>query len=144
MQYRKFDTRKIGRRREGEAGGFDTHRRPVVRVELPELDEDRAAGLGAGCVAAGRRIADIGAGGIVAMLVLEDAVEHQELLAAAMGVRREMAVRGVADDRGGARHLVPDAVEHAAVHAWDRRRRPVQPGRMHRRASAEIRVEVHV
>ena len=70
-------------------------------------------------MAAGRRVADIGAGGIVAVLVLKDAVQHQELLAAAMGVRREVAVPGVADDGGGAGHLVPDAVEHAAVHPGD-------------------------
>jgi hypothetical protein len=56
------------------------------------------------------------------MLVLEDAVQHEELLAPAMGVRREMAVRGVANDRGRARHLIPDAVEHSPVDPGDGRR----------------------
>jgi hypothetical protein len=77
------------------------------------------------------------------VLVLKDAVKHQELLAAAVGVGREMAVRGVVDDGGGARHLVPDAVEHAPVHPLDRRGHPVQPRRVHRCASVEVRVEVH-
>src|ERR1700756_2446862 len=54
VQYRKFDTRDVGRRRERKGGGVDAHRRSVVRVELPELDEDRAAGIGTGRVAARR------------------------------------------------------------------------------------------
>ena len=43
-----------------------------------------------------------------AVLVLEHAVEHQEFLAAAMGVGREMAVRCIAHDRRGARDLLAD------------------------------------
>src|SRR5215472_7248606 len=123
VQYSKFDTRDVGRVRERELGGFDTHWRPVIWVELPKLDEDRTTGLRAGRVAAGRRVANISARGVVAMLVLKDALQHQELLAAAVGVGREAAARGVTDDRGRARHLIADAVEHSPIHPGNGRRR---------------------
>ena len=38
---------------------------------MAELDKDRAAGLGAGRVAGGRGVADIGARGVIAVLVLD-------------------------------------------------------------------------
>jgi hypothetical protein len=77
------------------------------------------------------------------MFVLKYAIQHQELLAAAMGVRWEPAVRSVANDRGRARHFITDAVEHSPVDPGDGRRRPVQPSCVHCRTSAEVSVEVH-
>ena len=67
----------------------------------------------------GRRIADVGADRKVAVFVREHALEHEELLAAAMGVRREAGSRRVADDRSRARHLVADAIEHAPLDPGD-------------------------
>lgn len=58
--------------------------RSIREIELPEFHEDRAAGLGAGLVARLRRIADIAAGRKVAVLVVEDAVQHEKLLSACM------------------------------------------------------------
>src|SRR5215831_15089174 len=81
IQYSKFDTRDVRRVRQRELGGFDTHWRPVIRVELPKLDEDRTTGFGAGRVAAGRRVANISTRRVVAALVLKYALQHQELLA---------------------------------------------------------------
>src|SRR5215472_13663748 len=134
--------REAGRGRERKAGAVDAHWRPVIGVELPQLDKDRATGLRAGCVATGRWVADISARGVVAVLILKYAVQHQELLAATVGVGREAAVRGVADDRGRARHLIADAVEHSSVDTGNGRRRPVQAGRVNCRASAKVRVQI--
>jgi hypothetical protein len=72
------------------------------------------------------------------MFVLEYAVQHQELLAATMHVRGEPAVRGVADDRGRARHLITDPVEHSPLHPRNGRRCPVKSGCMDYRASTEV------
>src|SRR5262249_20590743 len=54
VQYAKFDTRDVGRRRKRKGRGVDAHRRSVARVKLPELDENRATPLGPGRVAARR------------------------------------------------------------------------------------------
>jgi hypothetical protein len=51
------------------------------------------------------------------MLVAEGAVEHQELLAAAVGVAGKLRAGVVAHDAGGAGHFVADAVQPVAVHA---------------------------
>src|SRR5271169_2737221 len=93
----QLDAGEIRCRRESESESIDAQLGAVVRVELPELDENRTTRLGTGRVAAGRRVANVSARRIVAMIVLEGAVQHQELLAPAMGVRREMTVRGVAN-----------------------------------------------
>src|SRR6202011_2239502 len=55
----------------------------------------------------------------VAVLVLEHAVEHEKLSAATMRVGREAGLRSVAHDRGRPRHLLADAVEHAALDPAD-------------------------
>src|SRR5215470_10264878 len=57
-------------------------RRAIMRSELPEAHEDGAAVLGRRHMRSARRIANIGADRIVAMLVLKDAVEDEEFLAA--------------------------------------------------------------
>ena len=75
---------------------------------------------------------------IVAVLVLKYTIQHQELLAATMRVRREPAVRGVADDRGRARYFIADAVEHTPVDPGNRRWSPVQPSCVDGGASIEV------
>ena len=90
-----------------------------------------------------RRIADIGAGGILAKLVAEHAVEHQDLLAAAMLVPLEPAAGGVAHQAGGARHLGTVAFEHLAR---DARHRRVDPGQIRcrdDRALSQISIDQH-
>ena len=77
------------------------------------------------------------------MLVLENAVQDQELLAAAMGVGREVAVRRIAHDRGRARHFIADAVQHAPVDSGDRRWPPVEPRRMNRDPPRKVGVQFH-
>jgi hypothetical protein len=94
-------------------------------------------------MAGGRRIADVAARRIVAMLVLEHAVEHKELLTAVVHVHGEVAGGCIADDRCRARDLIADAVEHAPVNARHRRRHPVEPARVNHGTAAEIGVEVH-
>ena len=129
----------IGRR----CSVIEPHLRAVLRVELPELDEDRATGRRARRVPRLRRVANVGAGREIALLVLEHAVEYQELLAAAMGVGGEAAIRGIAHDAGGAGDLAADPVEHAAVHAGRRRGLPGQRSRVDRRPPGKVRVQVH-
>ncbi len=96
----------------------------IIRVELPQFDEDRAAIVGAWNVMGGRRIADIGARRIIAMLILEGPFEDDELLTASMGVLGKSAALGVADDRGRPRHFIADPIEHPPVDAFHRRRHP--------------------
>jgi hypothetical protein len=74
VQERKFDSREAGRVRERKGGGVDTHWRPVIWVELPELDEDRATRLRSGRMAAGRRVANISTRRVVAVLILKYAL----------------------------------------------------------------------
>ena len=64
-------------------------------------------------------------------------------IAAAVDVRIEAAVRRVAHDAGGARHLLAVALQHAPVHAGQRRRDPGQLLAVHHRALAEIGVDFH-
>src|SRR5262249_17551114 len=69
---------------------------------------------------------DVGgfASGEIAMLVLEHAVQNKELFAAAMRMGGEARPGCVADDRGGPGDLLADAVQHMALDAGNRRRRP--------------------
>jgi hypothetical protein len=77
------------------------------------------------------------------VLVLEHAVQDEEFLPAAVRMRSEMAVRRIADDRGGTSHFVADAIQHPAVYAGDGRRRPRQPCRMHDCPLGKIGVDLH-
>lgn len=61
------------------------------------------------------RIADVSAGGIIAMFVLKDAVENDELFATAMGVGRKQTSGCVTDDGGGACHLPANPIQHPAI-----------------------------
>ena len=94
-------------------------------------------------MARGGRVADVGAHRVVAMLVLKHAFEHDELLAPAVRVRREMASRRVAHDGSGARHLVANAIEHAPLHAGDGRIHPRLLRGVNDDALAEVCVDVH-
>src|SRR5271156_2376346 len=89
-----------------------------------QLDQDRTARLGARCMARGRRITDVGASGKVAVLVLKNTVEHQELFAPIMGMRWESAAGCIAYDRGGAGDLLADTVEHPPLDPRNGRRHP--------------------
>src|SRR5262249_49777148 len=110
--------------------GLDTHPCAGPPIELPQLDEEHAARRGARRGARVRRIADIGTGRVIAMLVLESALKHKKLFAAVMRVRREAAGRRVAHDRGRSSDLAADAIEHPPVDPGDWRGDPWQQGRM--------------
>src|SRR5208337_3465311 len=116
---------------------------PDRTIELPELDKDDAPGRRARRVVRRGRIADVRSGREIAMLVLEDAVKDQELLAAAVSMRGETTVRRVPDDRGGARHLIANAIQHPAVDAFHRRGDPWKPRGMDRDPLRKIRVDLH-
>ena len=94
-------------------------------------------------MARGRRIANIGTGRIIAVLVLKHAVEHQKLFATAMRVRREAAGRCVPNHGRRSGHLITDAIEHAPVDARDRGGNPRKLGWMHRDPLREIGVQFH-
>ena len=115
----------------------------IVGIELPELYEDGATRRRARFMPRGRRVAHVGARRVIAMLILEHAVEYQELFAAAMGVRREMAVRRVAHDRCGARDLFADAVEHPPIDPGHGRGNPGQSRGVDHGALGEIGVQFH-
>lgn len=53
-------------------------------------------------MAAARRIAQIGAGRVIAVLVREHAVEHQDFFTAGVAVGIKVRTGGVAHDAGGA------------------------------------------
>ena len=116
---------------------------PVREIELPQFDENDAAFVGARRVRCGRRVAHIGACGIVAVFILKHALQDDKFFAAGMGMRREIAARRIAHDRRGACHLVTDPVEHTPIHALHRRGLPVDPVRMHDDTPGKIRVELH-
>jgi hypothetical protein len=77
------------------------------------------------------------------VLFLEYALEHEKFFPAAMHMRREMALWCVADDRGGARNLITDPIEHTSLHTGHGRSLPVERGGVHNDALGEICVKVH-
>ena len=77
------------------------------------------------------------------MVVLDAPVKDQELLAAAVNMPRDMAMRCVPDDRGGARYLIADAIQHPPVDAFDRRGDPGKPRGMRRDPLRKIRIDLH-
>lgn len=124
-------------------GGVDAHLCAIGRSELPQLHEDRTAGFRARRVRGSRWIANVRAGGIIAMLILEYTLEHEEFFPALMRVAREVGMRSVADDGGGARHLPTDPIQHAALDASSWRGRPFERRCMDHCALREIRIELH-
>src|SRR6185437_742976 len=100
-------------------GGYGRARRRVYsdrnaigRIELVQFDQNHATRLGAWSVTGRRRVADVAADRIVAVLVLEYAFEHQELFAAIVCMRRERTAWRVTNDRSSASHLSADPVQH--------------------------------
>ena len=128
----------------GRFARIDHDRRQIVVGELPQLDEQHAAGAAERRMAAAGRVADIGACRIVAMLVLEGALQHDEFLAPAMGMGGKGAARRIADDGGGTRHLIPDPVQHPAIDTLHGRSLPGLLFRVHNDAFREICIQFHV
>ncbi len=89
------------------------------------------------------RVANVGAGGKIAVVVGEGAVEHQELFAAGMFMGREPAARGIAAEAGRARDLVAVALQQATLDAGERRGDPWQRAGRDDHAPVEIGVELH-
>src|SRR5258708_534555 len=90
---------------------------PFSRLHLAQFHQNDAARSRPRRMAAARRIADIGARGVVAMFIRKYAAEHQEFFTQAMFVRGKGAGRCVANERGSARDLASNTVEQAAVDA---------------------------
>ena len=76
-------------------------------------------------------------------LVQEVAVEHEDLFAEVVSVRREARPRCISDDGRGARHLTPVAVEHLALHSRRRRVDPFEGVGVDRDALAEVGKNLH-
>src|SRR5262245_8769027 len=74
-----------------------------------------------------RRIADIAPRRKLAVLILKDAFEHQKFFAAAVCMGGESAAGRVANDGGGSRYLIADAVQHAPFDAGHWRWHPGEP-----------------
>src|SRR3546814_3250298 len=102
MQNRARDARLGGIGRKGDTSKVERELGPVLRIELPQLDEDRASLVRPGNVPGADRIADISLRRIIAMLVLEDSLEHDELIAPIVGMCGEMARGRIADEIGRA------------------------------------------
>ena len=58
----------------------------ILRVELPELYEDRRASRGMGAVRRGWRVSNVRSCGEVAVLIRENTIKHDILLATCMGM----------------------------------------------------------
>src|SRR5262249_7562124 len=128
-QWHDLHARALAIRNECHLVGVDAHVRAVGQIELPELYKYRTAEFRAGRVLRIRRIADVTACRDVAVLILEDAFEHEELLTAGVDVRGERAFRGIAHDcrrpgdrACGARH---PAWAMTSTEAWRHVRRHV-------------------
>src|SRR5437660_10846838 len=106
--------------------GVDDPVHRIAFLELVQLYEQGAAAVAARCVAAADWVTHIRTWRIVAMLIRKHAFQNQELLAAAMGMRGEMGVRSIADDRSRSRHFVVDAIKHFALDAGHRRWAPAE------------------
>src|SRR5262249_8978924 len=89
----------------------------IAVTELPKADKDRATVLRCGNVRGPGRVAERHAGRVIAVFVLKDAVEDDDLLAAAVRMAGERAAWRVSYDRRRARHLVANAEQHAPIDA---------------------------
>ena len=115
----------------------------VLRVKLPQLDKNRAALCRTRGVPGGGWVANVSARGVVAVLVLEDALQHQKFFAARVGVGTELAAWRITHDAGGLCHLVAYAVQHAPRHARHGRGLPVVLGGMDHGSLLQIGVQLH-
>src|SRR5213078_724352 len=89
--------------------GVDDLVHRIAFLELVQLYEQGAAAVAMRCVAAADWVTHIRTWRIVAM-----------------GMRGEMGVRCIADDRSRSRHLVADAIKHFALDAGHRRWDPAE------------------
>src|SRR5262249_7190111 len=142
-QGHQLDARAVRRSEERHLTRVETHVCTVLGGELPELHEQNTTRRRARRVRGGGWVADVRAHRVLAVLVLEHAFEHQELLAAAVPVRGEVALRCVADDRGGSRNLLTDSIQHAPLDATHGRGNPGNARRVDRGTRREICVQVH-
>src|SRR3546814_12759623 len=88
--------------------------------ELTELHEEDAAVFGEGRMAEAGGVQKEGARGIVAMLVGEHAVEHQDFLSLRMAVRAKSRRGVIAHDGGDPAELAIDEVKAHAPSSGDR------------------------
>jgi hypothetical protein len=89
------------------------------------------------------RIAEITAGRIIAMLVLEDTFQYEDLLPAVVRVTGESAAGSIAHDRRRAGDLAADAEQHPPVHTRCGTRHPALPLGMDNNGYRKIVVNVH-
>ena len=88
----------------------------VILIKLMQFDED-----GAACIANAWRvrcangISYIAAGGVAPVLIAKFSLQHEKLLAAAVNVRREVTVRGVADQRRRTCDFIANSIQHHAL-----------------------------
>lgn len=124
--------------------GVDHHALSIGRRELVKLDEQhRTVGPGPRRVRRSDRVAHVGALRIVVGVVVKAAGEHEELLAAAVGMRAEPRPGRIADDRRLARDLLADAIQHVALGPGHRRRPPRLATRKHDLAAGEVCSKLH-
>ena len=142
-QRHDLHSRPILCRQKRHLGSVELDTRAVVGGKLPQLDEDDATHVGSGDVPRRWRVADIRTDRVVAVLVLEDSLDHEELFSAFVRMCREMAARRVSDDRGRSCHLVADTIEHAAFDSRHGRGDPGQTGSMNDSALGKICIQVH-
>ncbi len=95
----------------------DHDARAVVRTELPQLHEYLAARGRERSMQGARRIPDVGAGRILAVLVGERPGQHEELLAERVFVGGKGRPGHVAHDARGPRDFVADTVEQLSLDA---------------------------
>jgi argininosuccinate synthase len=98
----------------------DSKTNSLFDMTIATFDEDGGARGRARCVARHRRIADVAARRIVAMLIRKGSLQHQKLLASGMLMLREAGFRCVTNNRCGASHLFANSVKHLPLHASDR------------------------
>lgn len=77
------------------------------------------------------------------MFVLKYTVQDDELFATSVGVCREVAAGGVADDRGGAGDFATDTIQHPPVDALHRGGLPIQLICMDHNPAGEVGIQFH-
>ena len=108
----------------GQGASVKANRLLVLRGKLPQLDEDHTAVTRKWSMRRARRIAQIGACGVVAAFIGKDAFKHQDFFTAAMHMPGKAGARQVAHDAGGPRNFRANAVQHASLNAGQRRWEP--------------------
>src|SRR5262249_37530741 len=99
--------------------------RSVPVTELPQPNENSAAILRGRDMRRPRRIAEIGPGRVIAMLVLKDTFQNQNFFATTVRMTREGPAASIAHDRCGTRDLAANAKQHAPINAGRRTGDPI-------------------